>query len=65
MPNDIAARYGMAGGNWHHGELAVEQMLFLRPLPGAAQYSTPLPGLWLAGAAGWHAGDRIIREVSI
>lgn len=73
MPYDIEARYGMAGGNWHHGELAVEQMLFLRPLPEAAQYATPLPGLWLAsagnhpgggitGAAGWNAAERIIRE---
>ena len=73
MPYDIEARYGMVGGNWHHGELAVEQMLFLRPLPEAAQYSTAIPGLWLAGAgnhpgggitgaAGWNAAERIIRE---
>jgi phytoene dehydrogenase-like protein len=73
MPYDIEARFGMVGGNWHHGELAVEQMLFLRPLPEAAQYSTPLPGLWLAGAgnhpgggitgaAGWNAAERILRE---
>ncbi|NUB46240.1 NAD(P)/FAD-dependent oxidoreductase [Fertoebacter nigrum] len=72
MPYDIAAKFGMEGGNWHHGELAVEQMLFLRPLPEAAQYATPLPGLWLAGAgshpgggisgaAGWNAADRIIK----
>ena len=76
MPYDIEARYGMVGGNWHHGELAVEQMLFLRPMPEAAQYSTPLPGLWLAGAGnhpgggitgavGWNAAERIIRERSI
>ena len=31
MPWDIEDRYGMAGGNWHHAELSVEQMLFLRP----------------------------------
>lgn len=72
MPYDIEARYGMVGGNWHHGELAVEQMLFLRPLPEAAQYATPLTGLWLAGAgnhpgggitgaAGWNAAERILR----
>ena len=69
MPQDIEARFGMAGGNWHHGELAVEQMLFLRPLREAAQYATPLPGLWLAGAgshpgggitgaAGWNAAEQ-------
>ncbi|MFZ2099478.1 MAG: NAD(P)/FAD-dependent oxidoreductase, partial [Oricola sp.] len=73
MPGDIEARYGMTGGNWHHGELAVEQMLFLRPAIGAAQYATPLPGLWLAsagshpgggisGAAGWSAAERILSE---
>ena len=71
MPQDIAARFGMVGGNWHHGELSVEQMLFNRPLREAAQYATPLPGLWLAGAgshpgggingaAGWNAAERII-----
>lgn len=74
MPYDIEARFGMVGGNWHHGELSVEQMLFLRPLPGISQYSTPIKGLWLAsagshpgggisGAAGWNAAERILREV--
>lgn len=71
MPYDIEARYGMVGGNWHHGELSVEQMLFLRPVAGMAQYRTPLEGLWLAGAGthpgggisgacGWNAAERII-----
>ena len=74
MPYDIESRFGMVGGNWHHGELAVEQMLFLRPLPGIAQYATPLTGLWLAsagchpgggisGAAGWNAAEAIIKGV--
>ena len=73
MPQDIEARFGMVGGNWHHGELAVEQMLFLRPLREAAQYATPLPGLYLAsagshpggginGAAGWNAAERVLHE---
>ncbi|MEO8244146.1 MAG: NAD(P)/FAD-dependent oxidoreductase [bacterium] len=72
MPQDIEARFGMVGGNWHHGELAVEQMLFLRPLREAAQYATPIPGLYLAGAgshpgggingtAGWNAAEQILR----
>jgi phytoene dehydrogenase-like protein len=71
MPWEIEARYGMAGGNWHHAELSVEQMLFLRPFHGAAQYESPLPALWLAsagshpgggvsGAAGWNAAGRIL-----
>lgn len=70
-PEDIERDYGMIGGDWHHGELAVEQMLFLRPAVGAAQYATPLAGLWLAGAgshpgggvsgaAGWNAAERLL-----
>jgi phytoene dehydrogenase-like protein len=58
MPYDIEARYGLPGGQWHAGELSVEQMLFLRPLPGIAQYRGPVPGLWLA-SAGCHPGGGI------
>lgn len=71
-PADIERRYGMVGGNWHHGELAVEQMLFLRPTPETARYATPIAGLWLggagshpgggiSGAAGWNAAGRILQ----
>jgi phytoene dehydrogenase-like protein len=58
MPYDIEDRHGLPGGQWHAGELSVEQMLFLRPLPGIAQYKGPLPGLWLA-SAGCHPGGGI------
>jgi phytoene dehydrogenase-like protein len=69
---DLEKTYGFVGGNWHHGELAAEQMLFLRPFIGAAQYETAIPGLWLAGAgshpgggisgaAGWNAAERILK----
>ena len=71
-PEDLEKQYGFIGGNWHHGELAAEQMLFLRPFIGAAQYATAIPGLWLAsagshpgggisGAAGWNAAERILK----
>ncbi len=73
MPYDIEASHQMDGGNWHHAELSVEQMLFLRPMAGIAQYSTPMAGLWLAGsgchpgggvsgASGWNAAEQIIRQ---
>ena len=72
MPSDIEARFGLDGGNWHGAELSVEQMLFLRPLMQAAQYATPVPGLWLAGAGshpggwitgtpGWNAAGAILK----
>ncbi len=58
MPYDIEDRYGLPGGQWHAGELSVEQMLFLRPLPGIAQYKSPVAGLWLA-SAGCHPGGGV------
>ena len=58
MPYDIEDRHGLPGGQWHAGELSVEQMLFLRPLPGIAQYRGPIPGLWLA-SAGCHPGGGV------
>ena len=72
LPSDIEHRYGLQGGNWHQAELSVEQMLFLRPFHGAAQYRTPIPGLWLGGAgshpgggingtAGWNAACALIE----
>ena len=73
LPQDIEARYGLQGGNWHQAELSVEQMLFLRPFHGAAQYRTPIPGLWLGGAgshpgggingtAGWNAASALLEN---
>ena len=70
-PLDLEQNLGFVGGNWHHGELAVERMFFLRPIIGAAQYNSPIDGLYLAGAgchpgggisgaAGWNAAERII-----
>jgi len=57
-PTDIEARYRMPGGHWHHGELAIDQMLMLRPVHGLAQYATPIEGLYLAGA-GSHPGGNV------
>ncbi len=56
-PPDIEARYGVTGGHWHHGEFAMDQMLMMRPTYEAAQYRTPIPGLWLCGAGSHPAGD--------
>ncbi len=58
MPYDIETIWGLPGGNWHAGELSIEQMLFLRPLPGLSQYRTPVQGLWLA-SAGCHPGGGV------
>ncbi len=57
-PADIEAHYHMPGGHWHHGELQADQLLVNRPVNQAAGYSTPLKGLYLAGA-GAHPGGGI------
>lgn len=58
-PADIEAEFRISGGHWHHAELALDQFLMLRPVPGAAQYRTPLPGLFLCGA-GCHPGGGVM-----
>jgi phytoene dehydrogenase-like protein len=57
-PADLAAEFGNAGGHYHHGELAFDQFLMVRPVPGAAQYATPVAGLFLCGA-GAHPGGGV------
>ena len=56
-PADIEARHGVTGGHWHHAEFALDQMLMMRPTYEAAQYRTPIAGLWLCGAGTHPAGD--------
>jgi phytoene dehydrogenase-like protein len=58
-PADIEREFGASGGHWHHGELTLDQMFMMRPVPGAAQYKSPLPGLYLCGA-GAHPGGGVM-----
>jgi len=58
-PADLESEYRVTGGHWHHAEFAMDQMLMMRPTYGAAQYRTPIPGLWLCGA-GCHPGGDIV-----
>jgi phytoene dehydrogenase-like protein len=58
-PADMEREFRISGGHWHHGELAFDQFLMVRPVPGAAQYRTPLGGLFLCGA-GCHPGGGVM-----
>lgn len=58
-PPDIEREFGMTGGHWHHGELAIDQMFMMRPVHGTAQYQTPIDGLYLCGA-GAHPGGGVM-----
>ncbi len=58
-PVDLEREFRITGGHWHHGELALDQFMMLRPVPGAAQYAAPLEGLYLCGA-GSHPGGGVM-----
>ena len=58
-PFDIEQEFGMTGGHWHHAAMGFDQFFFIRPVPGAAQYRTPVDGLYLCGA-GCHPGGGVM-----
>ncbi len=58
-PLDIERQFRIVGGHWHHAELALDQFYMVRPVPGAAQYATPVRGLFLCGA-GCHPGGGVM-----
>jgi phytoene dehydrogenase-like protein len=58
-PPDIEREFRINGGHWHHAELALDQFFMMRPVPGAAQYETPVEGLYLCGA-GCHPGGGVM-----
>ena len=73
-PLDIERTFGLTEGNIFQGELTLEQLFFLRPVPGWAQYQTPVerlymcgsathPGGGIMGAPGKNAAERVLREV--
>src|SRR5687767_1455755 len=72
-PLDIEQVFGLTEGNIFQGELTLEQLFFLRPVPGWARYATPIdrlymcgsathPGGGIMGAPGKNAAERIVKE---
>ncbi len=59
LPADIEREFRITGGHWHHGELALDQFMMMRPVPGAAQHAMPVTGLFLCGA-GCHPGGGVM-----
>jgi phytoene dehydrogenase-like protein len=58
-PADIERITGLTEGNIFQGELALQQLFFLRPVPEWANYRTPIEGYWQCGA-GTHPGGGIM-----
>ena len=58
-PLDLERDWGLSEGNIFQGELTLEQLFFLRPAPGWAQYRTPVENLYMCGSA-THPGGGIM-----
>jgi phytoene dehydrogenase-like protein len=72
-PLDLERTYGLTEGNIFHGDLNLEQLFFMRPVPGWSQYRTPIDGLYLCGAGahpgggvtgapGYNAAKRVLKD---
>ncbi|MBX3146629.1 MAG: NAD(P)/FAD-dependent oxidoreductase [Gemmatimonadales bacterium] len=58
-PLDIERDFGLREGALSQGEMMLDQILFMRPIPGWSQHATPVTGLYLAGS-GTHPGGGIV-----
>jgi phytoene dehydrogenase-like protein len=58
-PLDLEREFGLTQGNIFQGELSLEQLFFLRPVPGWAYYRTPVDNLYMCGSA-THPGGGIM-----
>jgi len=57
-PPDLQSIYGLTEGDLNHGQLILDQMFFMRPMPGWSNHRTPIDGLYLCGS-GVHGGGGI------
>ncbi len=58
-PWDMEQTYGLTEGNIFHGDLSLEQLFFLRPAAGWAEYRTPIENLYMCGSA-THPGGGVM-----
>jgi phytoene dehydrogenase-like protein len=72
-PADLEQRFGLTGGNIMQGVMSLSSLSFMRPVPGYADYRTPVRNLYLCGAAthpgggvmgacGYNAAREILRD---
>ncbi|MCV3736694.1 NAD(P)/FAD-dependent oxidoreductase [Rhizobium sp. TRM96647] len=58
-PRELEAEVGLTEGNIFQGELTFDQLLFNRPVPGYAQYRSPIAGLYICGSS-THPGGGVM-----
>jgi len=74
-PLDYERQYGLAEGSLYHGQMGLDQLLFMRPVAGYGRYRTPVgnlflcgsgahPGGGLTGAPGYNAAREILKSKS-
>jgi phytoene dehydrogenase-like protein len=72
-PLDLETEYGVSEGYLYHAEMSLDQIFFMRPVPGWARYRTPIENLFLCGSGshpgggitglpGYYAAKEILRE---
>jgi len=57
-PLDLERTFGLLGGDIFHGQLSLDQVFSARPMPGYADYRSPIPGLYMCGS-GTHPGGGV------
>ena len=57
-PLDMEQTYGLTEGDLNHGQLMLDQFMFMRPIPGWSSHKTPIDNLYLCGS-GVHGGSGI------
>ncbi len=57
-PLDLERDFGLIGGDIFHGALTLDQLFSARPIPGYADYRTPIRKLYMCGA-GTHPGGGV------
>ena len=57
-PLDLEQTWGLTEGDMNHGQLILDQLFFMRPIPGWSDHRTPIDGLFLCGS-GVHGGGGI------
>lgn len=58
-PWDMEEKFGLTEGNIFQGELSLDQLFFLRPVAGWAQFRTPVKGFYICGS-GAHPGGGVM-----
>ena len=59
VPPDLERIYALPQGHIFHGELSLDQLFFMRPVPGYADYRSPIKGLYQCGS-GTHPGGGVM-----